>query len=253
MLTMFSEAKAYRDRGWSVIPLIGKKPAVPWKEYQERQPTLGELAAWYGVATETRYNIGVVTGAVSGVTVVDCDTREDAVWWWKNRTRTGLISVTGRGVHFWYKYAPMRNVAHFDGHAIDVRGDGGYVVAPPSIHPSGKPYEWAKEGELAEFDPEWFTQNDLPGCASERGVGGTGTASVARDVRDIDSYLSRIESVQGEGGSRGLVRAVSVLRDAGLSEAEAMQKLMLWNAGPTVRPPWTLEELGRAVTRTFRR
>jgi hypothetical protein len=250
---MFSVAQSYIERGWSVIPLCGKKPAVPWKQSQERPATLGEIAHWFGAVTETRYNIGVVTGAVSGVTVVDCDTREDAVWWWKNRTRTGLISVTGRGVHFWYAYAPIRNLCHFEGHAIDVRGDGGYVVAPPSLHPSGKPYEWKQEGELAEFDPEWFAQNDLPGCASSRGVGGTDTDSVARDVRDVDAYLACIESVQNEGGSRGLIRACAVCRDAGMSEAEAMQKLMVWNVGPTVQPPWSMAELGRAVTRTFRR
>ncbi len=246
-MTTFAAAKSYLEGGWSVIPLHGKKPAVPWKEYQERQPTLGEIAHWFGAVTETRYNIGVVTGSVSGVTVVDCDSRDDAVWWWQNRVRTGLISVTGRGVHFWYKYAPMRNAVHVDGRGIDVRGDGGYVVAPPSIHPTGKPYEWALEGEMAQFDPEWFST--LRSECSDRPADRTAT----RDVRDVDAYLACIESLQGEAGSRGLIRACSVLRDAGLSEAEAMRKLMVWNVSPTVRPPWTLEELGRAVTRTFRR
>src|SRR4030066_861832 len=72
-------AREYVSRGFSVFPLQenGKKPAVPsWKEYQTRKTTDAELVTWFGNGNPNNYNIGIVTGAISGITVVDFDTPE---------------------------------------------------------------------------------------------------------------------------------------------------------------------------------
>ena len=54
-------------------------------------------------------------------------------------------SITGKGRHVWFRIngSPIRNSASTIAPGIDVRGDGGYVLAPPSIHPSGKAYAWS--------------------------------------------------------------------------------------------------------------
>jgi hypothetical protein len=235
MPTVFTVAKSYIERGWSVIPLNGKKPALPsWKQYQDRLPTLGEIAQWFGMVNAVRHNIGVVCGAISGVVVVDCDSREDGVWWWKNRPRTERISKTGRGVHLWYAYAPTGNRSSLWQRGIDVRGDGGYVVVPPSIHPSGTPYEWVSEGEMPVFNPEWIST--LGSEPRERTMGSNGEISRAR------AYIMAIMAISGQGGHNATFRAACKLRDFGLQEEDAFGLLSEWNE-TNAKPRWTSKEL----------
>ena len=108
-------------------------------------------------------NIGLPTGEENGVVVIDVDGD-------KGETRLALLegkfgklptsskSSSGKGRHLWYAlpdgYGPVPcGVA--DG--LDLRGDGGYVIAPPSVHPNGKTYEW-DERSPQEFGqaPEWL-------------------------------------------------------------------------------------------------
>src|SRR6266540_6045827 len=70
---MLDAARRYADIGWSVIPVIigGKKPSVfTWREYQQRQANREELWDWFA---EGNYGIAVITGAISGIIVVDGD------------------------------------------------------------------------------------------------------------------------------------------------------------------------------------
>jgi hypothetical protein len=57
-------------RGWSIIPVMYKSkiPAVRWEEYQRRLATVEEIERWF---THPPFNIGVVTGRISGIFVVD--------------------------------------------------------------------------------------------------------------------------------------------------------------------------------------
>ena len=63
------------DRGWSIIPIRPdtKRPAVQWKEFQNRQCTEDEASLWW---SSNEYDIAIVTGALSGIVVVDCDNEE---------------------------------------------------------------------------------------------------------------------------------------------------------------------------------
>jgi len=70
-MTMLEIARKYVARGWSVIPLEGKIPSIVWKEYQARYPTDEELQRWF---SDGKKNIGIVTGKISGLSVVDCVT-----------------------------------------------------------------------------------------------------------------------------------------------------------------------------------
>jgi len=99
----FHFAAEYFDRGWSVLPLCGKRPAVAsWREYQTRRASLDELRTWF---SRDNANVGVVTGAMSGLVVVDCDTPDDARFWQKRFPQTPLAVATGRGgSHYYYRY-----------------------------------------------------------------------------------------------------------------------------------------------------
>lgn len=136
-------------RGWSVIPLEprGKRPVLAsWLEYQTRPATFAELENWFG-GTQ-RFNIGIVTGHVSGIFVLDADTPEALDWTRDHMPVTEMRVRTARGVHLYYPLsvdARIRNktkirVGRGGRIGLDVRADAGYCVGPGSTHPSGVLY-----------------------------------------------------------------------------------------------------------------
>jgi hypothetical protein len=155
-------AESYLSKGFSVIPVKAKQksPAVRWKEFQFRNPTHKELMTWFG--HKSRYGIAIVTGKISGICVMDFDSLEA----YQEAERKGLpetpIVKTSKGFHLYFRYADgMRNFQMNNGLLrIDIRGDGGYVVAPPSVHPSGHRYEWVEGKSLDDLPlaelPEWI-------------------------------------------------------------------------------------------------
>jgi hypothetical protein len=151
-----------------------------------------------------------------------------------------VISRTRRGIHFFFKgETKSRQFEHGDIKS----GEHAYAVIPPSVV-DGHEYRWIRRGELQPFPEHLFPQLEK------------GATTITREVRDAIQYVMRIESIQDGSSnkatsSRGLVRACSVLRDAGLSEAEATIRMLEWNNGPTVSPKWSHQELARAITRTY--
>lgn len=151
---MLDQAIRYLEQGFSVIPIRpqGKEPLIKWEEYQKRKPTLDEVKKWW-----TQYpsaNLGLVTGTISQLCVIDADgpTGLDSI---KNmKLQSKVVVLTGNGRQLYFKH-PGGNVCNavrkYPG--IDIRGDGGYVVAPPSIHPNGKRYSWLKPLAPAEVLP----------------------------------------------------------------------------------------------------
>ncbi len=151
-------AYEYLIRGISIIPVCRKtkKPYFSWKEYQERLPTEAEIASWFAKWPDT--NIAIITGKLSKVIVVDVDGEKG-----KETARLLALSLspmcfTGKGYHIYYKYPDGVDISNFqcrkDLPGIDLRAEGGYVVAPPSIHANGNQYKWYKsfdEVPLAEF------------------------------------------------------------------------------------------------------
>lgn len=144
MSTTLDMALRYDQLGWSTLPLKerSKAPAIrTWKQFQKRRPDQNELADFFGVA---RRNIAVICGDVSGRLVVrDFDIRASYDDWQAQHpdlARSLPTVATVRGCHV---YActegsiPTRCLD--DG---ELRSSGGYVVAPPSIHPHGPVYTW---------------------------------------------------------------------------------------------------------------
>ena len=172
-------AQKYVSKGFSVIPIRkgDKKPALSsWKKYQTRRPTEVELVDWF---LSGENNIAIVTGEISGIAVLDFDSVES----FERAKAMGLtdtpIVKTGKVYHAYYCYqAGIRNSqGNPDIKNIDVRGEGGYIIAPPSVHPSGAVYTWVDGHNLDDKPLTGFPEklikpqkSDVPEPASSDNI-----------------------------------------------------------------------------------
>lgn len=172
---ILAAARGYLSRGWTPVPVArrGKRPLVAWRPYQERAPDAAELEAWFAHRPEA--NVALVTGARAGLVVLDVDPGHggaeslaalEARHGPLEPTVEALTGGGGRHLYFAHPGGEVRNRAGF-APGLDLRGDGGLVVAPPSVHPSGRRYQWRDgrapgESSLAPLPP-WLRE---PSAAS---------------------------------------------------------------------------------------
>jgi hypothetical protein len=199
---MLNFALKYSRLGLSVIPLKpkGKEPLISWLEFQQRRMTEAEIVQhWTRVPNA---NIGIVTGNISGIAVVDLDGPEGLASASKLGLRSTATSITGNGKHLWYRsHTTVSNAVRlYPG--IDIRGDGGFVVVPHSVHEeSGKRYRWVGRGvtsveSLPPF-PAMFAQTAI--CQISKLNTDTGKeedwiSTALKEMKDgnIDTTLHRI-------------------------------------------------------------
>lgn len=127
--------------GWSVIPVgSNKKPLINWREFQMRKATKEEITQWFNDYPNA--GIGVVTGKVSELIVFDIDPRHGGTDTLFEPYNTVLAKTGGGGKHFYFKSSgDIQNTTNLI-QGVDVRAQGGYVIAPPTLHSSGNKYEW---------------------------------------------------------------------------------------------------------------
>lgn len=248
-------ALRYLALGFSVIPVPrprpgtpsgtigdGKVPAIGWTPYQTRRPTGQEIHTWFG---HEPMNLAVITGAISGVVVIDADTVEAMRWCVRALPYTPWQTKTGRGYHLWYQHPgdevsnSSRDLVTSDGPLkVHRRADRGYVIAPGSIHASGTRYaeagDWtALRSDVPRFCPEWFPQPPPPA---------TPPISLPRPTGDLvergRAYLASIPPPEIGGGSNHdtFYAACRLVRGFGLSHADAETLLWEWAGN---RPGWT--------------
>lgn len=143
-MSIIEQAIEYAEKGFSIIRLREreKKPMAEWKQWQWQRPNPKQVEIWFKKTPNA--NIGIVTGTISGVAVVDTDTEAAEQYALSQGLPTTPTVQTGKGRHRYYRYPEgLTNKAALHGiSGLDIRGEGGYVVAPPSIHPSGTIYQW---------------------------------------------------------------------------------------------------------------
>jgi hypothetical protein len=158
MTLLLDAALSYHRRGWTVIPTAAKKARFDWKQFQSERPSEGLLEDWFGRLAEGTTGLAVVLGAASGGLAVRDYDDEAAYQSWVAR-HAGLASTlptarTGRGFHVYFRTREEVYESFGDG---ELRGDcKHYVLAPPSLHPSGTVYRWTippPEGPLPALDP----------------------------------------------------------------------------------------------------
>jgi hypothetical protein len=256
---MKAAALDYLAKGKSVIPICtplpegagcrqhgvnckgpGKTPLIPWREYQQRRATEAEVDLWF--ARWPSANLGMVTGAISGTVVVDADDAA-AVNFAMSQGEGELASApmvqTGKGAH-WHIQAPDEEVRNFARKrpGLDFRGDGGYVLLPPSLHRSGVRYRWhATEEDMGGRPPvpPWLMEL-LHGTKPEPKAG---EALAEEDGERLD-YDRFVEGV-GEGQRNDLIfRLASSLRARGIDYEVA--HLTLLGAAARCVPPMDDDE-----------
>lgn len=157
--TKLEQAILLRKLGWSIIPVgIEKKPLLKWEEFQKRIATEDEIKSWFTQWPDA--NIGIVTGSISKLVVVDIDPRHGGTNELFKNYKTPCSNTGGGGWHYYFTSDSIITNKAGLLPGIDIRGEGGYVIAPPSLHLSGLEYSWIvspKEVSLDKF-PNWVFQ-----------------------------------------------------------------------------------------------
>lgn len=182
--SLLDTALFYASRGWPVFPLKprGKEPLGTLAPHGLKDATTDTAAIcrWWSQVADA--NIGLATGARAGIWVLDIDAGKGGDESLKElEARHGKLpdtceSLTGGGgrhlLFAWPRGAVVRNTTRLAGlDGLDVRGEGGYIVAPPSVHPSGWDYVWElssdpRDGMAIAEAPAWLLRlvcrNDKP-------------------------------------------------------------------------------------------
>lgn len=206
--------KKYIALGWSIIPVSskGKEPLIPWGEFQQRCANHTELETWF--TKWPNMNLGVVTGAISHLVVVDADGSEGLKSLVQGRLTSSVIALTGKGKQVFYKWTePVGNSVKKLAPGVDIRGDGGFVVVPPSIHSNGKIYRWEK------FIPAHLTI--MPKLLPEPEVPIGKNKDLKYSEKPNSWIAEALEAMKNGNRDNTLFTICSRLRDDGYSEKDA--------------------------------
>jgi len=244
MNELLKAALDYAKLGWKVIPLhgvsenghclcregctgkiTGKKPHI--KEWGEKATTdETTIRAWWSKWKDA--NVGIVTGGP--LLVVDVDPRNGgnetltAIEKEHGQLATAQILTGGGGAHYYFlkdKDKKIKGGTGLLGLGIDIKSEGGFVVAPPSRHSSGEIYKWVTEHPHLRALPAWLLE--------EINKKHTKTPEVLPDRIPAGERHDVLLSYAGR------------LRQAGLTYEEISQKLN--EANTRCVPPCSLSEI----------
>lgn len=249
------QALTFHRHGLRLVPLKGKAPLL--KDWPTVDLGEADIRAW-----ATR---GVNWGALTGdpLIVIDTDTEAAERWVQDQGIASSVMVRTGRGgLHRWFRKPETvtvikgKNGVHGIA-GLDVKAWHGCIVLPGSVHPdTGKQYaflpgkELCELGDLPLFNPDWMAARPAPPLRLPTWE--TRASSLGRQIRDVRAYIRAIPSVQGQNGSRALMRVCYLLVEEGLSYGEALAEIAAWNEVAAF-PPWSSRELIRAVSNAFQR
>ncbi len=215
----------------------GKNPMTRWKQCQDELPSKADVAGWW--SRWPAANIGMATGKLSGVIVLDCDSgeaRQDALERGGLEKTPAVWTGTPGGIHFWIEH-PGYDVRNFvrEIEGTDFRGDGGYVLLPPSVHRNhGAVYRWNEHtvGRKLARVPDW-----LAACFKAKTSPTASGGGFMGDVLDVEASLQGFD--RGERDN-GLFKLACRFRhdDQPIGYAE----MMIAVAAQNCRPPFDADE-----------
>lgn len=279
-------ALSYADAGWAVLPLwwaaegvcacregaACRRPAKHPRcrgglESATREPSI--IRDWWrrwptaGVAVATGSTSGGVwvldvDGALGGRTLVELVRAHGPLGW------TLEVHTGGGGAHFYFDGSSLPGGVPTSagrlGPGLDVRGEGGYVVAPPSIHASGYAYQWVNGQDVLPA-PGWLVDLTRPVAANDAAEVAMEAPLVAHvpDLGlDVDAALVERRAaayvralppaISGAGGHAAtFAAALALVRGFGLDVDTAL-RVLEQEHNPRCRPPWSRAELVHKVT-----
>jgi hypothetical protein len=152
-MTILEYALKYAEKNYSVIPIShDKRPLVKWEPHQKTRATSETIRGWWQKFPEA--GVGIVTGALSNLLVVDTDTPE-ATQRIQEAIPESLVipcETTPRGgMHFFFSHKPGFSNRAKVADGIDIRTEGGYIAVAPSLNGNGKGWVWVES--LLDADP----------------------------------------------------------------------------------------------------
>lgn len=238
----------YLAAGWAIAPLHsirdgrctcgrpdctspGKHPIAALTPDGFKGATTDRATTTYWLDNAPWMNVALPTGREQGFVVVDVDIDHDGLETIDRLERrygvlpaTRLVQTGGGGLHLYFAAPdkPLKNSAGRIGRGVDVRADGGYVVSPPSIHLSGRCYEWADPDAPILPMPGWLlarAQADPVPITNARSFSGRTPAS--------DRYRDPV----GDGQRNvTLAKVAGSMRRQGLDERTIADSLLSHNA-----------------------
>jgi len=141
----------FEKQHFSVIPIkTNKRPFIKWEPYQKEKPTRKQIQEWWRKWPNA--NIGIVTGEISGIEVIDCDSEagKAALSDFLSDSFLTPVSKTPKGWHYYFRYTPGLSNGVRVLTDCDIRTTGGYIVAPPSKNGGGNLYSWLDDLKISE-------------------------------------------------------------------------------------------------------
>lgn len=274
--SLLNAALNFAVRQWSVFPVYGVrdqkccckqgeecqnpgKHPMTAKGLEEATCDSGKINKWWSNSPSA--NVGIRTGNASGVWVLDADGAEGLHAVAELETTYGKLPSTprartgGGGLHYYFTMTPglvIKNATKLGGRPVDVRGEGGYVLAPPSSHVSGNEYVWdisPNNVPVAE-SPDWLidlvTKKKWPTQAAPIGQP-LPMPSAARRTFKIQEEANLTTAPPAKQGSRhaDLLKLVGSHVTRGESKEAVLKAAQEW--GSKCQPPMEHDEVERVV------
>lgn len=207
--SLLDHALMYSKKGWRVFPCKGKVP-LTLSGFKDSSLDEGQIKKWW--ADNPEANIGIETGERSGIVVLDIDSKNDGFASMSRiAEKEGKLKDTVRaytangGYHCYFKYSPDIKSRNGFENGIDIKSDGGYVIAPPSKLSDSQRYTWISnkgvDNELT-YAPEWMKKvPEKPVTIIE--------GTIANGKRDV-TLTSFAGTMRAKGASPGAIYAALV-------------------------------------------
>lgn len=253
MIDLIEQVRLGYARGWSFTPLHGKRPFLTAWQTAPRE-SLAQALAW-----ASKGNVGLRTGMISGVAVIDIEAESPM-----DRTdfpKTVTAFTGGGGYHLYYRCSkPVPNsVGKPDkngrlpknaiGEGVDVRGDGGQVVFVGSVHPeTGQQYRWFAFHAPGQVPAAEFPYHLLPEPEPER-VRPPEPVFIdpsQAEQRCLKYVQTCNPAISGSGGHNATFRVACKCFQFGLDESAAWRVMQWYNANKC-DPPWSEREIGHKI------
>lgn len=268
-------ALAYAARGWWVLPLHsgtaarcscsagpacrspGKHPRTA-RGSKDATTDQHQIERWCTASAGA--NVGIATGRASGLLVLDIDPRnggtatlERLEWELGALPHTVEVFTGGRGLHLYFVAPAIARARGSLGRGIDVKFEGGYVVAPPSRHASGRLYEWANgrspcDAPLAALPDAWVRALSPRLERVVESVASLGERAASGRERRARAYIRTVPpAISGQHGHDATFRAAVLLVRGFDLDGETAFRVLREEWNPSCDPPWSDNDLRRKV------
>lgn len=258
-LSNLQQALALAAQGFKVFPVRANEKAPPlFKDWPAKATTdEATIRSWWGGVFPADSNIGV---SADGFCVLDVDPKSDGnssfqlLEMTHGFPTTLTVRTPSAGRHLYYRmdhsHPGVANTVGRIGKGLDTRGRGGYCVAPGSRTTAGE-YTVENPAPLADA-PQWLIDAAGQPRTRDADAGDVPVPDGTPDAleRAATWLAAQPEAIEGQGGDLHTFQIACGLRDMGLSEQQALDRMEAWNTRCV--PPWAYDDLAAKVRNAYR-